>query len=87
MSQYEGLTLVLLNPALPLFADSVDPDQLAFEEINSSGSALFVKKYVNLYQQPSSSNLIGWKLEVGVVSNVFSIACVNTVVPFLNAYF
>ena len=25
-------------------------------------------QYVNLYQQPESSNLIGWKLEVGVVS-------------------
>ena len=25
-------------------------------------------KYLNLYQQPRSSNLIGWKLEVGMAS-------------------
>ena len=31
---------------------------------NRSGSALFVIKYVNFYQKPESSNLIGWKLEV-----------------------
>ena len=45
----------------PAFANSVDPDQLASEEANWSGSALFVIKYVNLYQQSGSSNLIGWK--------------------------
>ena len=56
------------EPALPAFANSVDPDQLASEEANWSGSALFVIKYVTLYQQPRSSNLIGWKLEVGVAS-------------------
>ena len=33
----------------PVFANSVDPDQLASEEANWSGSALFVKQYVNLY--------------------------------------
>ena len=38
------------------FAKSVDPDQLA------SGSALFVIKFMNLYQQPKS------KLEVRVAS-------------------
>ena len=43
----------------PAFANSVDPDQLASEEANWSGSALFTIKYVNLYQQPGSSNLIG----------------------------
>ena len=52
----------------PAFAYSVDPDQLASEEANWSGSALFAIKYVNLYQQSGSSNLIGWKLEAGVVS-------------------
>ena len=52
----------------PAFANSVDPDQLASEEANWSGSALFVIQYVNLYQQPGSSNLIGWKLEVGVAA-------------------
>ena len=52
----------------PVFANSVDLDQLASEEANWSGSALFAFKYVNLYQQSGSSNLIGWKLEVGVAS-------------------
>ena len=33
--------------SLPL--QTVDPDQLASEEANWSGSALFVIKYVNLY--------------------------------------
>ena len=27
---------------------------------------MFVIQYVNFYQKPGSSNLIGWKLEVGV---------------------
>ena len=40
-------------------ANIADPDQLA----NKSGSTLFVLKY-----QPGSSNLIGWKLEVGLAS-------------------
>ena len=65
---YHFLTLVLLNRIYPAFANSVDPDQLASEEANWSGSALFAIKYVNLYQQPWSSNLIGWKLEMGVTS-------------------
>ena len=45
----------------PVLANSVDPDQLASEEANWSGSALFIIKYVNFYQNPGSSNLIGWK--------------------------
>ena len=32
----------------PVFANSVDPDQLASEEANWSGSKLFAIKYVNL---------------------------------------
>ena len=32
----------------PAFANSVDPDQLASEEANWSGSALFAFKYENL---------------------------------------
>ena len=55
------LTLVLLNPDIPVSTNSVDPDQLASEEANWSGSALFVIKYVTLYQQPGSNNLIDWK--------------------------
>ena len=66
---------MVLNPSLscwtqiyPVFANSVDPDQLSSEEANWSGSALFATKYVNLYQQPWSNNLIGWKFKVGVAS-------------------
>ena len=44
------LTLVLLNPDILCFANSVDPDQLASEEANWSGSALFVIKFMNLEQ-------------------------------------
>ena len=62
------LTLLLLNTSCLVLANSVDPDQLASEEANWSGSALFVIKYVNFYQKPGSSNLIGWKLQVGVAS-------------------
>ena len=32
----------------PAFANSLDPDQLASEEANWSGSTLFAIKYVNL---------------------------------------
>ena len=42
------LTLVMLNPDIFCFANSVDPDQLASEEANWSGSALFAIKYANL---------------------------------------
>ena len=38
------LTLLLLCTTCPVLANSVDPDQLASEEANSSGSALFVIK-------------------------------------------
>ena len=62
------LTPLLLNTACPVLANHVDPDQLASEEAKWSGSELLVVKYVNFYQKPWSSNLIGWKLEVGVAS-------------------
>ena len=62
------LTFLLLNTTYPVLANSVDPDQLASEEANWSGSSLFVIKYVKFYQKPGSSNLIGWKLEAGVAS-------------------
>ena len=52
----------------PSIANSADPDQLASEEANWSGSALLAMKYVNFYQQSGSSNMIGWKSEVGVAS-------------------
>ena len=38
------------------------------EETNWSGSTLFAIKYVTLYQQSGSNNLIGWQLEVGVAA-------------------
>ena len=53
------LTHLLLNTTCPVLAISADPDQLASEEANWSGSALFVIKYVNFYQKSGSSNLIG----------------------------
>ena len=53
-SQYT-LIFVLLNADMPSFANSVDPD-------------LFAIQYLNLYQKPGSSNLIGWKFEVGMSS-------------------
>ena len=62
------LTLLLLNTTFPVLANSVDKNQLASKEANWSGSALFVIKYVNFYQKPGSSNVIGWKLEVGMAS-------------------
>ena len=65
---WKMLTPLLLNTTCPVLANSADPDQLASEEANWSGSALFVIKYVNFYQKPGSSNLIGWNLEVGVAS-------------------
>ena len=42
------LTLVLLNRLYHVFANSVDPDQLASEEANWSGSTLFAIKYMNI---------------------------------------
>ena len=56
------LTLLLLNTTCPVLANSEDPDQLASEEANCSGSALLVIKYVNFYQKPGSSNLIGLEI-------------------------
>ena len=60
----------------PAFENSVDPDQLASEEANWSGSALFVIQYVSLYGQSGLSNLIGWQLEMGVAF-LFSMTSVN----------
>ena len=64
-----SLTLLLLNMTCPVLANSVDPDQLASSEANWSGSSLFVIKYVNFYQKPESSILIGWKLEVSMAND------------------
>ena len=66
------------NRICPAFANSVDPDQLVSSKANWSGSALFASKYVNLYQQFGSCNLIGWKLEWMWRLNLFSRTRVNT---------
>ena len=42
------LTDLFKGRIYPAFANSVDPDQLASEEANWSGSALFAIKYVKL---------------------------------------
>ena len=61
------LTLVLLYPA---FANNVDPDQLASDEANWSGSALYVIQYsvfefvLTIWIKWSD----WWELEVGVAS-------------------
>ena len=52
-----GFSRTKISPTLakhdmPVWANNVDPDQLASEEANWSGSALFVIKYVNFYQNP-----------------------------------
>ena len=55
------LTFVLLNPDMPCLCKQCRSRSVG----QLSGSALFVIKFENLYQQPVLSNLIGWKLEVG----------------------
>ena len=68
----QNVSILSHSPAEPGYTlplqNRVDPDHLASKEANWSGSALFVILYVNLYQQPGSSYLIGWQLEVGVAS-------------------
>ena len=49
------VTLAQLNPDMPRIVNNADQDQLASEEANWSGSALFTIQYVNLYQPGSSS--------------------------------
>ena len=55
------------EPDIPCLSNSVDPDQLASEEANWYGSALFAIKY-DFIAISWSSNLTGWKLEMGVAS-------------------
>ena len=71
---YIFLTLVLLKPDIPFLYKQCRSRCWLLDwfwrklEANSSGSALLAMKYVNLYQQSGSSNLTGWKLEVGMAS-------------------
>ena len=54
------------EPGYPAFANSVDPDQLASEEANWSGSALFAMKYMNLQQlNPNQANSDWLKIRSG----------------------
>ena len=63
------LTLVQLNLDMPGLLQQC---RSRSEEANWFGSAPFVIQYINLYQQPESSKLIGWKLKVAVAFNLFS---------------
>ena len=64
---YYTLTPSLAEPGYTLPLQTVYI-QISEEEANWYGSALFVIQYVNLYQQPGSSIMIGWKFENGVAS-------------------
>ena len=58
----------LAEPGYALLWKQCRSRSVGFSEANWSGSALFVIKYINLYQQSSSSTVIGWKLELGMAS-------------------
>ena len=64
------LTLVLLIPVIPCLCEQCTSRSVGLEA-NWSGPALFAITYLNLYQQSRSSNMIGWKLEMGVASYFF----------------
>ena len=68
LKQNVTLTLVLLNPDMSCLYKWCRSRSVGFFR---SGSTLFAIKYVNLYQQSGSSNLIGWKLEIGMASCLF----------------
>ena len=56
------LILLLLNTTCPVLANSVDPDQLASEEANWSGSSLFViKLWISIKSQDQVIWLAGYK--------------------------
>ena len=74
------LTLVLLNPDIPCFANRTS------EEANWSGSALFAIQNVNLYQQSVSRNLIGWNLKRAWHLNLFSRTRVNNLSVISRRY-
>ena len=74
------------EPRYPAFANSVYSDQLASEEANWSGSALFANKYMNLYQQSGSNNLTGWNLKWAWHHNLFSITRIKILVYLFQAF-
>ena len=84
--KYSRLTLVLLNPDIPCLCKQCRSRSVGFWRSQLIWTALFVILYVNLYQQPGSSNLIGWKLEMGWHLNLFSMTRVNITVSFLSHF-
>ena len=62
------LILLLLNTTCPVLANSVDPDQMASEKPTDPDlHCLSLNMWISI-KNHGSSNLIGWKLEVGVAS-------------------
>ena len=68
------LTPVLLNPDMPTFPNCEDPDQ---SEVNWSGSALFVIKYVNLYQEYGSQSTSHAHMKREQIGNTLARTYVN----------
>ena len=66
--KYHQFVVCWISPDMPCVCKQCRSRSVSFWRSNWSGSALFVIQYLNSYQQPGSSNLIGWKLEVGLAS-------------------
>ena len=65
--KFRSLILVLMNPDIFCLYKQCRSGFWR-EEANWSISALFIIRNMKMYQQPGSSNLIGWQLEMGVAS-------------------
>ena len=70
-SEYCFVQLIRLNPSLAEHDKPCLSKQCRSRSVGFCRSQLIwictVIKYVNFYQKPEASNLIGWKLEVGMV--------------------
>ena len=73
------INLLLLNTTCPVSVNSVDPDELAFEEANWSGSALFVITYVNFYQNRDQVIWLGGNWKWAWHLNLFSMRKVKII--------
>ena len=60
------LTLLLRNKSCPVLANSVDPDQLK-KPTDLDLHCLSLNMWISI-KKPGLSNLIVWKLELGVAS-------------------
>ena len=81
------LILLLLNTTCPVLANSVDPDQLASEKANWSGSALFGIKYVNMWISINHPDQVIWlagNYKWAWHLNLFSKARVNPFRPAIR---